>query len=70
MPNSSFISHICVVKSHKCTKLVVQGMQGNLPAATHYTLQQHTSVVKGPRHPLCVISTSVKLWSALVITLP
>lgn len=70
MPSGAFISHSCAVKSHKRTKLLVQGMHGNLPAATHYTLQRHTSVVKGPRHPLCVISTSVKLWSARVITLP
>lgn len=76
--NCSFISRKSTSGIKKITphahinaqKLVVWGMQGKLPAATHYTLQQHTSVVKGPRHPLRVISRSVKLRSALVITLP
>lgn len=43
-------------------------MQGKLPAATHYALRQHTSVVKGARDPLRVISISVPLRSAPVIT--
>lgn len=52
-------------RAHKCTELAVRG---NLPAATHYALQQRTSVVKGPRDPLRVISTPVTLWSAPVRT--
>lgn len=48
----------------------VRRTQGKLPAATHYRLQQHTWVVKGVRDGLHVISTSVTLWSAPVITVP
>lgn len=55
--------------THKRRNPVVQGMRGKLPAGTHYTLQQHTSVLKRPRHPFCVISRSVKLRSALLISL-
>lgn len=40
---------------------------GKPPAATHYTLQRYTSVVKGRRHPLCVISRAVKPRSALCL---
>lgn len=79
MPNFPFISLNCAVKftsqekksaphAIKCTERAVQSVRGNLPAATHYPLQRRTSVVKGARDPLCVISTSVTLRSAPVIT--
>lgn len=59
------LSKKCAPHAIKCTELVVGS---KLPAATHYTLQQRTSVVKGAQDPLRVISTSVTLRSAPVIT--
>lgn len=59
------LSKKCAPHAIKCTELVVGS---KLPAATHYTLQQRTSVVKGARDPRPVISTSVTLRSAPVRT--